>query len=193
MKRCSEFHRRIITASAFIACAAGVLANGQATTAPRTPDPKENQSSAAAVGQGGTHGKISREVGYREFITGIGMDEEHFQGAIKAGKQPLVPRISFSRSMGTSEDEEDVIYSVILTAYRDLKANDAKYGNDHDNLQRQDYSPQRDAKLQALYEDRNKNEIAIVKSAMEQLKELLTEEDFRKLDRAVSLQERIGK
>lgn len=150
------------------------------------------QNAPAAASQNAQTADGALEKGYKRFMVGIGMADEQYQAAVEKG-QPLPPRFSFTNSMRTSAEEEETIYSIMVDAYKDMKANDAQYASDTQTLQSQPYSRQRDENMQALYTTRGEKEQAIVRQAMTQLRAQLTEEDFQRLDHYIRVQERVSK
>ena len=153
----------------------------------------ESQSSSMTVPHNDQEARAKLAAGYKEFIFGQGNADEQYQGAIQAGKKPLVSRFSYAKFTHTSEDAEEVIHSIIFTTYKSIRANDAQCESDIHSLQAQTYSAELDAKMQLRFEQRSKSEMAIVEQARAQLKNTLTQEDFQNLDWYVRTLERVGK
>ena len=137
--------------------------------------------------------QIDLRAGYRDFIFGHGMEDEQYMDAIRAGKNPSVPRASYAEGIHTSEGAEEGIHSVIFAAYKSMRANNDHYQHDMNLLTGKGYSPEDVAKMDALGEQRVEKENAIVEQAIAQLRNLLTDEDFRRMDWYVRTLERIGK
>ena len=176
--------KRIADVLALVVLSIGTHSHAQAGT------PSDQSSMAATSMDDPAH--VALRTGYREFIFGQGMEDEQYLGAIEAGKPPLVPRFSYTKTLHTSQDKEDAIRSVIVTAYTRLRANNAEYANDMKGLIGKGYSREDVVKMDALGKQRVETENAIVEQAMAQLRSLLADDDFQRLDWYVRTLERVG-
>lgn len=151
----------------------------------------QDQNSSTSASQDAAKAETAVKIRYREYILTRGQDDEDYLAKLKSRKPREKPRESYAKSIGTSDEAEETIHSIILAAYKALRTNDAQCSKDIDDEQQRAYSPETYSKIQKLVEDRSKRELHIVEQAMAQLKEALTQEDFERLDWMVHLIGRI--
>lgn len=169
--------------------AAGPIASGQ-TVPPATLNEQRDgngsltQTINSAPGRSDNEIRvpITREMTYREFIWLHGGKDSTVQRAIEEGKQPSVDRTNFSTFLHTREDDEEAIHSILLDAFRHIKANRDKLSADLSEVYSTGYGKEQDDKVSTLNKASIQNEKTIIDEAMSRFERELTAEDFKKLD-----------
>jgi hypothetical protein len=126
---------------------------------------------------------------YIDLIDAIGWEEIQFQSETQQGKDHAVPRRDYSRQMGISQAQEQVMRAILLDAFNQIRENDRKWSAYNDAVH-QNWGATSSAELTAESHESDKRRLKIYEEAVTKLRQALGEEAFNTMDAWVDQNER---
>jgi hypothetical protein len=127
---------------------------------------------------------ISREKTYYDFIWDVGKADANIQEAIEKGRNPVPTGSPFRKWLGIGEDDYKALHIIIVEAYHQIRENDKEHISAYRALDQSSVIARQESSKKgvALDQDHDQKQIEIIHEAMERLKQVLTEDGFKKAD-----------
>ena len=161
--------------------------NAQLVTQTQTSDSSSTKEAGYVYeqfGDGKPLMRVCRPCTVDEFATGVGIEDGQIQHAIQNDPEHIPVRTDYGKRLDIPEDEEKALHTIILDTYYRLKEIAAQYTADISVLP----PPRNDAELKAKLAKRDEleqQETKILDESVAKLKQVLGEEEFKRLDEYV--------
>lgn len=122
---------------------------------------------------------------YRQFLEWVGKEDDRIQQETQEGKQQVTPRIDYASAIGISKEKEQAILPILIDAYHKREENKKRYQQADIQLAIEEGDAKYLGHPHHEYQAMLKANRVILDDTYTKLKQILGQEDFKKLDKYV--------